>query len=106
MTAAVWLALASAVAVLIGQWGTGRLFARLKAIEDRLEAIDRHLTATDGKLETVNAEGSDRGDKVQVMYWDLKERLGEAKERIKVLETIVDRRKDETRRDGELWQRS
>ncbi len=91
MTATVWIALISAVAVLVGQWSTGRLFARLKAIEDRMDKIDAHLKSTDAKVEDINAEGSARNDKVQVMYWKMATRLS-------VLETILERRQH-TRED-------
>ncbi len=91
MTATVWIALISAVAVLVGQWSTGRLFARLKAMEDRMDQIDKHLKATDTKVEEINAEGSSRNDKVQVMYWKMATRLS-------VLETILERRQH-TRED-------
>lgn len=49
MTVAIWIAIASAFAVVVGQWGTGRLFTRLKTIEDRQDRIDRHLEAVDEK---------------------------------------------------------
>lgn len=95
MTVAVWVALVSALAVLVGQWGTGRLFARLKDIEERQDQIDAHLTATDAKVELLNKEGSHRHDEIQKQYWEMKER-------IKVLETLEGIHK----KDTDKWSRS
>lgn len=97
MTAAVWIALVSAVAVLVGQWATGRLFARLAAIEKKQAEIDTHLTATDTKVEAINEEGSTRSDKIQTQYWAMQTRLT-------VLETIAQQRQHT--KEGDPWQRS
>lgn len=74
MTIAVWIALVGALAALVGQWGTGRLFARLKAMEDRQGKMD-------DKVDAINREGSNRYDKIEIMYWKVQTRLT-------VLETI------------------
>ena len=100
MTAAVWVALLGAVGVLVGQWATGRLFARLKAIEERQEQIDTHLKSTDSKVEAINAEGSERHDKVQGCYWTIMTRLT-------VMETLEkERQKQPSSKEGTQWKRS